>query len=300
MSEIKIKRKIAAWLQLMRPPNLPTVPGDAAAGFLLANLTEPDGLRLLPCLVTSLFLYIAGLIWNDCADYAEDLVTRPRRPLPAGLVSRRAAALAGTIFAITGIAVSFLAGPLTPIISVSLLALILLYDFALKRVSVLGPLNMGLCRGFNVLLGASAAGWHGMTSAPVMIAASGITLYICAVSNIASHETLRDNIGFKRWMPLIVLAGCFVAFFLSVRPFSYLSFFIGLIALVLAWQLGHKLRDAPEPSAASAAVGTFIKGLLLIQAAFCAIVPMSGIPAAVALLLLWPVSTLLAKRFYAS
>ncbi len=70
MNALKSKQVLNDWLQLVRLPNLPTVFGDPIAGFLLAaGSTDPDSLlRLFPAVAAPLFLYISGLILNDCID----------------------------------------------------------------------------------------------------------------------------------------------------------------------------------------------------------------------------------------
>ena len=69
---------------------------------------------------------------------------------------------------------------------------------------------------------------------------------------------------------------------------------------VWVWQHCHSLAGAPTPTVLGKAIGALIRGLLLMQAAFCATVSGPGTLAAGVLLLLMPASTLLAKRFYAT
>src|SRR5882724_1410928 len=70
------------WLQLLRAPNLFTVPGDPLAGFLLATGGHLDH-RLPMVIVASLCFYSHGLLLNDLADIREDRRERPTRPLPS-------------------------------------------------------------------------------------------------------------------------------------------------------------------------------------------------------------------------
>ena len=83
----------AAWLQLLRVPNLFTVPGDPVAGFLLATfgVLTPD---VVLAILGSLCLYAGGLVLNDLHDLDEDRRDRPNRPLPAGEIAVRSAWLA--------------------------------------------------------------------------------------------------------------------------------------------------------------------------------------------------------------
>jgi 4-hydroxybenzoate polyprenyltransferase len=178
----------AAWLRLVRLPNLLTVPGDLLAGFLLAPAASALdwGQFLLLAIPSGLGLYAAGLILNDLFGYAEDMRERPWRPLPTGQVSRENAAAAAMILVwVAAFAAAFFdALP----IALPLILCIVLYNIGLKRVSVLGPLLMGACRAGNLLLGAAAIG-DGLTPAPAPIAgALALGLYIAAVTHLARNE----------------------------------------------------------------------------------------------------------------
>jgi 4-hydroxybenzoate polyprenyltransferase len=183
-----------AFLQLLRPPNLFTVPGDPLCGALLAS----HGLwswRVAPCVAVSLCAYCAGLVINDLADYAEDLRERPTRPLPSAGVSRGAA---------LGMAAFFIAAALAAAACVSipllmltglLLAEILWYNLMAKKNALFAPAAMGLCRGISVLVGAAAMG-----PPPVLAmgAAGAVAVYIAGVTMLARGET-----GNPRIPPLI-------------------------------------------------------------------------------------------------
>jgi 4-hydroxybenzoate polyprenyltransferase len=178
----------SAWLRLVRLPNLLTVPGDILAGFLLAPESLPAdwGQLLLLAIPAGLCLYAAGLILNDLFGYAEDMRERPWRPLPAGQVSRENAAAAAMILVwVAAFAAAFFdALP----IALPLILCIVLYNIGLKRVPVLGPLLMGLCRAGNLLLGAAAIG-DGLTLAPAPIAGALVVgLYVAVVTHFARNE----------------------------------------------------------------------------------------------------------------
>ena len=227
-------------------PNLPTVPGDPLAGFVLASLgqAEVQWIRVLPAVAASLLLYVAGMIWNDCADYEEDCRERPQRPLPSGRIDRRrAAALAGRLAAV-GVGLAWLAGLYAGLFAVVLLSLVLAYDFGSRRVRQLGFLNMGACRGVSLLLGAAAAQPPQEWPPVVIVAAAGVGLYIVWVSWLAVDETRREGAG---------------------------------------------------PN-----IGLLIRLLTVIQAGLCACGGLGGLIVAAIVLLGWPLSMWLGKRFYAT
>ena len=183
-------RNRTAWLELLRLPNLLTVPGDILAGFLLvprALATVGDWAQLLLAIPAGLMLYGAGLILNDLFDYAEDLRIRPQRPLPSGRIYRESAAAVALVllWIAAFLAAFFDALP----IAIPLILCIILYDTGLKRIPYLGPVLMGACRAGNLLLGAAAAHEGLATSPAPLAAAAGLGLYIAVVTHLARNET---------------------------------------------------------------------------------------------------------------
>jgi 4-hydroxybenzoate polyprenyltransferase len=246
-----------------------------------------------------MLLYMGGLILNDVADYDEDLADRPQRPLPSGRISRQAAAIVGFGLALMSMVLAALCSLATLAISVLLWTLIVAYNFFFKRFLILGSLNMGLCRGVSLILGASALGLASLRSTPVLLAAVCLTLYISTVTFLAARETKQIAFGALRWLPLpplLLMAVLFVRLDDATLP----AILLALCAVAWAWWHCHSLSGTPAPQVLGKAIGGLIRGLLFMQAAFCATVSGPGTLAAGLLLLLIPVSTLLAKRFYAT
>ena len=183
-------------LQLLRLPNLFTVPGDPLCGALLVSHGVWSW-RILPAIIVSLACYCFGLIVNDLADFKEDLRDRPARPLPSGAVSRRTAIALGLFFIAAALAAAAYVSSALLILAVLLLAEILWYNLFAKKSALTGPIAMGLCRGLSVLVGAIAISplhpsyfiLH--TS---LLAASVIALYIAGVTALARTETRNPRI----------------------------------------------------------------------------------------------------------
>ncbi len=299
--------RVWAWLQLIRPPNLPTVPGDPMAGCLLASLglaPTPVHLRvqlsgvLLPAL-SAMFLYMGGLILNDVADYHEDLKDRPQRPLPSGQVSRRSAAIVGLGLGLMAMALAALCSLTTLVVSVLLLILIVTYNFVTKRFLLLGCINMGLCRGVSLLLGASILGGASLCSTPVLLGATCLMGYILTVTFLAARETQQIAFGLLRWLPLTPLL-LLAVLLVWLKNAGLPALLLAICSVAWVWCCCRSLSGTATPQVLGKAIGGLIRGLLLIQATFCATVSGPGTLAAGGLLLLIPVSTLLAKRFYAT
>lgn len=298
-------RRLKAWAQLVRAPNLLTVPGDPLAGLALALLGGAEGTlgRAVPCALASLCLYSAGLISNDYFDFKEDAIKRPKRPLPSGLIKPGAALGVAVVLAAVGVAVAASAGKWALMVASVLTAAIVTYNAGIKKIPGLGCLNMGACRGLSLLLGAAVAGRPGLTAGTVVSAAFGLTLYVAAVTAIAARETETVKVGGRRWVPAGVLIACFVLVTLARpvgSPMSVAGAALAALAVAWAWRCGMVLAGTPEPATVSATIGRFLQGLLLIQGAFCAQLVWSGVVAGAVLAGMWPALSVLARRFYQS
>ncbi len=294
------RESLRAWMQLLRPPNLFTVPGDPLAGFFLAQSLTPNPVPFThapgPMLAVTL-LYMAGLISNDLADRCEDARERPSRPIPSGRITPRAAAYAFAGLTAAGIFVAAFSGGPAVYASLLLTGLILLYNFAAKSVPVIGPLVMGACRGVGLLLGALPQTPH--LTGTVASAALITTLFIAAVTWIALRETRTEPAPIKRWAPAGVLLIAWILFY-GTHPLCPLSMLPALVSVALAAHAGHLLGPHLNPTRTPRLIGSLIRNLLWIQAAFCAYLIPQGYPAAVLLILLYPLSKRISKRFYAS
>jgi len=326
-----------AWLQLFRLPNLFTVPGDPLAGFLIATGGRLD-LRALCAVLASLAIYAAGLAMNDLADFAEDTRDRPKRPLPSGAIPRNTAWFATVNLTLLGLAFSFLAGPQALLMGVGTVLGVVLYNFLTKKIPVIGALNMGVCRGFSLLLGAAA----GLGPDPQMLEAASnlaffqpvlaalltalapssgqrffvfaigaaliVSIYIAAVTNLARHETKRDYPKLARMLPLGALLIGFVI--LKQATDTLLrdqSPALWLVAIILAaMNTSELMREPPAPLPPR--IGAFIRIMPVMQASLCVLpsVPTAlhktpaSLLAALALLACVPIHAWLGKKFYAS
>ncbi len=302
--------KLVAWGQLLRLPNLLTVPGDPIAGFFLAALAATSWpgrpvLRIGIAAGVRLLLYATGLLWNDYFDLAEDLRDRPSRPLPSGRVRPRTAAIVATVLLFVALAAARVAGKPASYVALAIAAAIIAYDAGGKRIPVIGPLLMGLCRGGSVLLGAAAFGADALANPLVYVGAATVTVYIASVAAIAARETRPGPLGRRVTLPAASLAFVFT---LSISVLigwpgdlgAWLSCALAVAAVLWAAGAGLALAGRPEPALIQKTVGRFIQGLFPIQAAWIALGPDPGVWVALAVLAAWPVCALTARRFYAS
>jgi 4-hydroxybenzoate polyprenyltransferase len=203
-----VNPRLLAFAQLLRLPNVFTAFADIALATAVATAVLPATtlafwLAAAMLALTSGCLYLAGMVWNDIFDRAEDAVTRPNRPLPSGRIRVRTAALLGTVLLLLGLAFAAIAGiprlgestdwnrePL--LYALGIAAAVLLYDGNLKR-TPLGPLGMGLCRFLNVLLGLSIVPDAAIEVGLRIHLSAVIGIYIVGVTWFARTEEGQSN-----------------------------------------------------------------------------------------------------------
>jgi 4-hydroxybenzoate polyprenyltransferase len=299
---------VKSWLQFLRAPNLFTVPGDPLAGFLIAcglaqNQIAVLDARAVYAVIASLCLYSAGLVMNDIFDIAEDRRDRPNRPLASGAISLQRAWIVGVALSGVGIlSMTIVADRAGLLLSALLLGCIGLYNGWLKRIVLLGAINMGICRGLSFLLGAVAFS-RSLNFAPfVILGASIIAAYIAAVTNLARHETRGSSPIFARILPALVLLGAFLLFSAGHGPILQrrATTLLAVSLVLAAAEVGRLFRKDPPPL--PPVIGALIRVLLPIQAALCLVFggSMDALVTAIALLLFMPLSRLVGQRFYAS
>jgi 4-hydroxybenzoate polyprenyltransferase len=254
---------IRAILELLRPPNVATALADVLAGFGVARLAD---MRALPWLLLSTAcLYAGGVALNDVFDRAVDRRERPERPIPSGRISAGAAAGIGGSLLLAGIVSAALAGPTAGAVALALALAVILYDAWGKRLSLIGPVNMGLCRALNLLLGIAAAPailrdtW-GLGAIPL--------LYIAGITRISRGEV---HGGSRRAATialvslsaaLLILLG--VALRAGDRALPSL-----VLAMVVAWRVAPAFlaaRARPEPATIRFAVQRGVLSLVLVDA----------------------------------
>lgn len=194
---------LLSYLRLFRLPNVFTAIADIAMGFVFVNQSlESAGVFACLILATCL-LYTAGMVLNDVYDFQIDCEERPFRPLPAGEIPLGWARTLGYAMLVAGMACAWLAGYVQPlpeqvmtwrggVIATLLAACIVWYNAQAKHTPA-GPLAMGACRFFNILLGMSIAAPAAKAlilgfGAHHLIAAGGIGLYITGVTWFARNE----------------------------------------------------------------------------------------------------------------
>lgn len=224
----------------------------------------------LACLlVATTGLYGGGVVFNDVFDAELDSQERPERPIPSGRASRQGAILLGSLLLLAGIVAAFQVSWLSAILAVSIAVAALLYDAFGKHHPVLGPLNMGVCRGGNLLLGISFV--PAMVGEYWFLALIPI-VYIAAVTAISRGEVhgTKGNTGIIALLLIgIVIAGLVGLGLLKdyevLAALPFLALFAGRVLLPFI-----KAVREPTPDQIRMAVKAGVLSLIVLDATVAA------------------------------
>ncbi len=274
-----------------------TAIADIFAGIAIAGLSdsllELNYLGVFLLIVSTKCLYAGGIVFNDIFDLELDKVERPERVIPSGKISRSNAIIYGLFLLLLGIIVAFLVNFSSGIIAISITFLALIYDKFGKHHAILGPINMGMCRGGNLLLGISIfpdalSQWYLLSLIPIC--------YIAAITMISRGEVHggdKKTLYFAAGLYLLVSVSQAVVAF-QVGNFWIAMIFIGFHAYSVFKPLLTAMQN-PIGSAIGKAVKAGVLSLIIMDAAW---VSVSGnLLYALLVLALLPISIRLAKIF---
>ena len=287
----------------MRPANIVTAISDILAGVAIAGyfaktaLDDTNWLGVVWLAASTIGLYGGGVVLNDVFDAELDKKERPERPIPSGTIRKSTAAFFGTILLVLGIAAACLVHErllsVSTVLAITIAIAAVIYDKWGKHLLWIGPVNMGLCRGLNLLLGMSilpaAVGtlWY-LAVVPIV--------YIAAITSIS-----RGEVYGARTSTLQAAVFMYSAVVLSILAFAWYNSnllasiaFLALFAIMIMLPLFKAIKQPAGPLVGKS-VKAGVLALILMNAAWAAAA--GFVPLAFAIMLLLPFSLLLAKLF---
>jgi 4-hydroxybenzoate polyprenyltransferase len=298
--------KVTAHIRLMRPANIITAIADILAGFAIAGaatqalpLNESRALGpLLPSLfwlgLATIGLYGGGVVFNDVADAKLDKTERPERPIPSGKASVMSAGILAACLLLLGIGAAWQVSVLSGLIALSVAALAVLYDFWGKHQHLFGPVNMGLCRGGNLLLGVSIV--------PAIVQEMWFlglipVIYIAAITMISRGEVHGGNRralqGGLYMYGFIILAILLLSAVAGSAWWQVVPFIL-LFSYLIFPPLLNALRKQ-EPKLVGKAVKAGVLSLIVLNASIAS--AFAGWELGVLVLVLLPLSVWVARSF---
>jgi len=290
-----MKAKIRAFIELMRPANVITSLTDVLAGMSIVgfifNFMDINSVLFLG--LSTMCLYAGGVVFNDVFDHELDQIERPERAIPSGRILKSEAIVGGVSLLLTGIFSAFWHSKLSGFIAIIISFCALFYDWKGKHMSIFGPINMGLCRAFNLLLGMSVYEIGTFSYAYLILIP---LIYIAAITLVSRGEVHGGT-------PKTLLFALFL--FLLVHLCQiYFAYKFGHIYIALPFIITHfylifdklyvAIKDPIGPNIGKT-VKTGVLTLILMNAAW---VSLSGQwEIAIFVILLLPVSIRLGKKF---
>lgn len=252
------------YLLLIRAPNLFTVPSNILSGYFAVTLPNNADLgQLLSLIISSVFLYISGIVLNDYFDIEVDRKERPNRPLVSGRITKRSALIIAGASIIAANILAFLVSWASLMVSALLTAVIIAYNYRLKRNAVSNPLTMGSARFLNVVLGGSSALGLPLimhqTHTVLIFVGFSLFLYTAAISVLSRKEIadpVNPSLGSSRIAIGISFSIVFflIALILAVGLLGYfqIGFILNLLIfsslmIVTFLHLINKLRILSRP-----------------------------------------------------
>jgi len=329
------------YLKLLRIPNIFTVPPDIILGYLIAisslnasSFTNQGNniLDLVMLVISSILLYLGGLVSNDLFDFKTDKIERPNRPLPSGAVQKKSAIILTVLFFVSGFILSSFINITSAAISGLLVISILLYNYKLKN-GFYRPFVMGAIRSLNVIFGFSfifgfsgsntflpfsniAIGYTVDLQLIMLLALSCLSIFfhIFVLTYISSKETTREyslknkkSISIKKifyfYFSFLAIIGIVGSFLVEYQT-DYLVFLLSLgLFSSLVYLKSHQkmldLVDDDDDGDGSLAMQFIVKSmitlLILLDSTFIAGMSGAIIGLAVAIFFIFP-SIILSKK----
>ena len=287
--------RLWAYLQMMRLANIVTAWADILAGFAASGTVGLINIQVLGwLLLATTGLYGGGIVLNDVFDAELDAQERPERPIPSGRASRQGATLLGSTLLVIGVVAAAQVSVLSATLACGIALAATLYDAVGKHHPIFGPLNMGACRGGNLLLGISAV--PAMIGEHWFLAVIPI-IYIAAITTISRGEVH----GAKNITGIIALSliGLVIAGLLGLgllQDYHVLAAlpFVGLFAGRVLLPFIKAVRE-PKPEQIRIAVKAGVLSLIVLDATVAA--GFATLPYGLLVLSLLPISMALAQIF---
>ncbi len=288
--------KPEVYLRMMRPANIITSVADVLAGVCLSGYFMADSILIFPVLMlclSTMGLYGGGIVFNDVFDADLDRVERPERAIPSGEISMNEAITLGIMLLIIGLVAAFAVSALSGLIAFLIAVFALIYDKFGKHYSFIGPLNMGICRGLNLLLGISIVA---LSLQDLYLLGLVPLIYIFSITMISQgevHGSGRNKLFLGAFLYLIVITAlAYHSWTQGELMFS--SLFILLFAYGIYKPLYTAIKE-PVGKNIGKAVKAGVISLILMDAAWASASGFLMMACLIAALL--PLSLLLAKRF---
>ena len=288
---------IKQYLLLIRLPNAFTAVSDILAGyFLVVSAGEANVIDLIPLMISSALLYIAGIALNDYFDVELDRRERPFRPLPSGRIPKQHALIITIIAFAAANTMASTVGLASLLISAVLTVTIIAYDYRVKR-SFAGPAFMGGARSLNIFLGSSPLLFLSSSAYGVELAAMLLFAYIIAIMILSRKEVGDEKPNL--FAVFFIVGGIIVT--IAIAGLLILNFqqvfIVNLLIFAAVMVLTFKqLGNPPISGSIQNAIRNMVLSIIILDSIFVS--GAAGIVYGIATLTLLVPAVVLAKKLY--
>ncbi|SFB51600.1 UbiA-like protein EboC [Algoriphagus aquimarinus] len=294
-----------AYFQLTRPANVVTAIADIWAGCAIAGAwtyifidfgagANEFLIDLAWLSLSTIGLYAGGVAFNDVFDAELDAVERPERPIPSGRVSKAKAAWMSFLLLVVGVIAAAQVNLISAVIALAVAVLAVLYDYWGKHQNLIGPINMGLCRTGNLLLGVSVIPEMLPTFWPLGLIPLVFVAAITMISRGEVHGKNRTALygGLSMYVIVIFTIGA-MPIVHGTEIWEVLPF-LALLGYMIFPPLVKAIRSQ-DPKLIGKSVKAAVISLIIVNASIAS--AFAGWQIGIIVLLLLPISLWLAKKF---
>ncbi len=149
-------RFFTAVLRLSRPLSTASILLIAFTGSFVSTRENNHWQNIVLSLLSIGSIAVAGFIWNDIRDIATDIINKPKRPLPKGLISIKSAWNVSWLFTAIGIGCSLLLPRINLYISLMMIVLLWEYSRWMKGTPLVGNLAVAFATTIGLFFGGYA------------------------------------------------------------------------------------------------------------------------------------------------
>lgn len=152
-----LTRRVLPWLTIIRVGNAIALGYAAIVGYLLGVPKPLNILIMLKLFVSAFIIGGSSNIINDYYDLPIDLINKPWRPIPSGLIKAKVAYNVAMGMAIIGIAISVLVSFVNGLIALLAFVLSYLYSKTLKKVFIVNNIIIATLTSLVIIYGGAAS-----------------------------------------------------------------------------------------------------------------------------------------------
>ena len=233
-NDLRLADRFRGSLGVVRPVNVLIVGISVAVGAYLSGTLL--ALKVLLACMSAGMILAAGNAINDVCDSEIDSINNPKRPVPSGLLTRRAASVGGIFLFSLGILLSWLISPSALLIAVSCCALLVAYAVWLKRQGLWGNLLVSMLTALAFIYGGVAV----RNPLGALFPAAFAFLFHLGREMVKDVADVKGDRGVQaRTFPVlfgeragVLFAGAVFALLILVTPLPFILGFYGVFYMI--------------------------------------------------------------------